>query len=241
MRDGPPPPPRPRPRVADLGASAQAAIPAFYAWGVTVAPAAWGKGVSPFAKGFAILGVVLVGAATLVERDRPRLARPLSVWGLAVTSVIVWLLAGPTSVAGRGDVLIGLLGALGWLLFAFASSAPPLRRQVLAPARISAGPRLRPRVEIPRFDALYVLFGVSAAIGLQAVGWRVSSPERAMLVRLVMLAAGLAVLGAATDLAVSRHAPRPLARSSRRIRRALPLVLFLAAVTVTGAVFAFVR
>jgi hypothetical protein len=54
-------------RVAELGASAQAAIPGLYAWAITVAPAAWSRGAPIFAKAAAILGLVALATAPFVE------------------------------------------------------------------------------------------------------------------------------------------------------------------------------
>jgi hypothetical protein len=83
MTDPPPPdPPGPGPtageasasrrnvvltRLSELGASAQAAIPGLYAWAITVAPAAWSRGAPLFAKVAAIIGVIALTTAPLVE------------------------------------------------------------------------------------------------------------------------------------------------------------------------------
>lgn len=53
--------------VAELGASAQAAIPGLYAWAITVAPAAWSRGAPVVAKLAAIVGVVALVTAPFVE------------------------------------------------------------------------------------------------------------------------------------------------------------------------------
>ena len=54
-------------RLSELGASAQAAIPGLYAWSITVAPAAWSRGAPLFAKVAAIIGVIALVTAPLVE------------------------------------------------------------------------------------------------------------------------------------------------------------------------------
>lgn len=53
--------------VAELGASAQAAIPGLYAWAITVAPAAWSRGAPLLAKAAAIVGVAALVTAPFVE------------------------------------------------------------------------------------------------------------------------------------------------------------------------------
>ncbi len=54
-------------RFSELGASAQAAIPGLYAWAITVAPAAWSRGAPLIAKIAAVIGVVALVTAPLVE------------------------------------------------------------------------------------------------------------------------------------------------------------------------------
>src|SRR6185295_7038374 len=53
--------------VAELGASAQAAIPGLYAWAITVAPAAWSRGAPLFAKVAACMGVLALVTSPFVE------------------------------------------------------------------------------------------------------------------------------------------------------------------------------
>ena len=54
-------------KLSELGASAQAAIPGLYAWAITVAPAAWSRGAPIVAKVAAIIGVIALVTAPLVE------------------------------------------------------------------------------------------------------------------------------------------------------------------------------
>lgn len=58
-------------RMASIGASAQAAIPGLYAWAITVAPAAWSRGAPILAKASAIVGVLALVTAPLVEGAGP--------------------------------------------------------------------------------------------------------------------------------------------------------------------------
>ena len=58
-------------RFSELGASAQAAIPGLYAWAITVAPAAWSRGAPLIAKIAAVIGVVALVTAPLVEGAMP--------------------------------------------------------------------------------------------------------------------------------------------------------------------------
>jgi hypothetical protein len=230
-------------RVSDLGAAAQASIPGLYAWAVTVAPAAWSKGGTLGAKLLALLGVVALGAGLVLERrsaDAARWSRPLSVWGLAIPSALVWLSSSSAMTPLRLDTMRGLAGMLGWALFAFASAAPAIKRSEDANARIVEGAALRPRTRIPKGDVAFMAVGFAIACILQAIGWRATPPERAVLVRLVTLAAGLAVMGGATTIALARHSRRIPAPRRERVRAGFPWVALLSVLLIAGALFYFV-
>lgn len=247
-------------RLSELGASAQAAIPGLYAWAITVVPAAWSRGAPLVAKIAAIIGVIALVTAPLVEgagRSRgqvtehapapsflrawtgPTWARIWSVWGFVLSSAIVWTLAPSALSSVRLDGVRGVLGVVGWGLFAFASAGPSLRSDPEAAARIVAGSALKPRSELPRGDGVYVAGGVLIALGMQSVGWAVQAPERAVLVRLVTVVTGVAVLGATTTIALARHAVRTPAGRGLRLRRALPWLVILALFAAAGVALTF--
>lgn len=268
VRDGDGSPRRARmlSRLADLGASAQAAIPGLYAWAITVAPAAWSRGAPLVAKAAAIVGVLALVTAPVVEgrglRARARApsadarssrpaspgpwsastwARAWSIWGFVLSSAIVWALSPAALSSARLDGVRGALGLVGWGLFAFASAGPALRADAEVSARIVAGSPLKPRSELPRGDGVYVALGVVLALAMQLVGWNVAVPERAVLVRLVTVASGIAVLGGMTRIALVRHTPRIAAPPRLRMRRALPWLALLAVGALAGAVLSVVR
>jgi len=226
-------PPRPRfAKLGAIGAAAQASVPGLYAWAVTVAPVAWSRGGSLFAKGAAIAGLAALGVGVATEgRWGPR-ARFVSVWGLALTSALVWLLVPAALGPLRLDAPRGILGMVGWGLFALASAAPALGADASSSGRIVDDEPLQPRVPIRRGDVVYIGGAIVVAVALQLVGWRVTVPERALLVRLVTLAAALAIIGAATTVSLARHARAVTPTPRSRFRAALPwlaLVLLLAA------------
>ena len=66
----------------------------------------------------------------------------------------------------------------------------------------------------------------------------VSSPERALLVRVVALAAGLAVIGAATELALVRHTSRAERSGRARLRSAGASLLLLGGLAIAGLLLA---
>jgi hypothetical protein len=198
-----------------------------------------------FAKGFALVGLIALAGALVLEHRRPEAAaqaRALAVWGLSSTSAFTWLLVPAAMSTLRLDVARGLAGMLGWALFAFACAAPPVRRNEAGDARIVEGPPLRPRTRLARGDLAIMSLGAAAAGVLQLVGWRSGPPERAILVRLVAVACGLALIGAATAVALARHVRRVPPSRKERIRRSLPWVTMLSLlliIRVAVSVFAF--
>jgi hypothetical protein len=249
-------------QLSSIGTSAQAAIPGLYAWAITVAPAAWSRGAPIAAKVAALIGVLALVTAPLVEGagparpedpstsrglrslrswTGPMWARIWSVWGFVLASAIVWALVPGALSAARVDAVRGVLGMVGWALFAFASAGPALRSDADAAARVVAGATLKPRSELPRGDLGYVLVGIVLALGLQVVGWGIAVPERAVLVRLVTVVSGIAVLGATTSIALARHGRRVPAARSLRVRRALPWIVLLALLLGSGLFFSALR
>jgi hypothetical protein len=226
-------------RFGELGAVAQATVPGLYAWVVTVAPAAWARGAPFLAKALALLGLLLLFAAAGAESRYPRWARITSIWGLTVTSALVWAIAPAALAVTRLDTARGITGMIGWALFAYASAAPALKRvprpidaDVPVPGRERRTDALKPKTRIAKGDTWFVAGGVVLALALQAIGWHVLTPERGLLVRLVTLAAGLGVIGTATTVALARHPVRVHAPSRRRLRAAAP---WLAATFVLAA------
>jgi hypothetical protein len=232
------------PRVAlaqalDLGATAQATVPGFYAWAVTVAPAAFAKGSAGVAMVAAALGLLLVLVAPLFERRWVSLGRVMSIWGLILTSLFVWVLApAHTEALGRSDMVRGIAGMFGWALFALAHVAPALPRRERAADELSR--RLSPRGDSGRVDAIILGAAIVVAVLLQCIGWHAEEAERSVLVRLVSLAAGVIIVSASASVVVSRHAPQKALSGRRRAKRAiLPLVLFGLWV-LTGTAYALV-
>ena len=222
-------------RLSGIGTSAQATIPGLYAWAVTVAPAAWSRGAPLLAKIAAILGVVALLAAIVLDRRAPRWARLVSVWGLVSTSALVWAIAPGGLSPAKLDAPRGVAGMIGWGLFAFSSAGPALPRDPEA-SRVAPGAPLRPRTAVPRGDGWFIFGGALCAVALQIIGWRVAVPERALLVRLIALASGIAVLGAATQIALARHQRRFRPSKRTRMRRSIASVVGLAVLAAIGVV-----
>ncbi len=239
----------------ELGAAAQAAVPGFYAWGVTIMPAAWSRGAPVLAKVSAIAGVIALVGFVLAE---PRLgwrARIGGVWALLAAGVVTWAAAPSALSAFHLDAVHGIAGMFGWGLFAYASAGPAIRRTpsaetALALAGAPGGPGAiggvgaaaaappRTRLRLRRGDHAYIGAALLVATLLQTVGWSVIVPERALFVRLVTLMAAIALLGASAELATARYARRQRPSPRARLRRALPLLVGLAVVGVIGVILA---
>jgi hypothetical protein len=224
-------------RLSAMGASAQASVPGLYAWGVTVAPTAWGRGSSLVAKGAALVALAALVGGVAAERSWGHRARIAALWTFVLACALSWS-AAPSGLAPlRIDAPRGLAGMLGWALFALASAAPALQGRRGDGRVFLDEPDLAPRRGLHRGDAVYVAAGAAGAVALQLFGWRIATPERALLVRLVALAAGLALVGASVDVALSRHVPRAPQSSQRRLRRGMATFLVLALLGLTGALF----
>lgn len=224
-------------RVSGLGSVAQASVPGAYAWAATVAPAAWSRGGGAVAKLTAGLALLALGAGWASERRWGERARVACLWGFVLSSAITWSLA-PTALAPlRIDALRGLAGMLGWALFALALAAPSLEGQRGSTSVVPAEP-LVARRRLARGDAPYVVAAAVVAASMQVVGWRVAGAERALLVRLVALAAGLAVIDAAATIGLARHARRSRRPLEVRLRGSMFALVVLGILLFAGLLFA---
>lgn len=225
-------------RLAAMGPAAQASVPGVYAWAVTVTPVAWSRGAPVLAKVAAGLALLALVSGILGERRWGERARYVSLWGFVLASACVWsatpLALGPL----RVEAPRGVAGMLGWALFALASAAPAIDSD-RAMASVVHDEALPARKSPARGEALYVFAAGTLAMALQVVGWRIKNTERALLVRFVALAAGLAVIGAAADLALARHCLRSHRSRSARLRQAMAPLVALGMLVFAGVLFAF--
>jgi hypothetical protein len=220
-------------RLAAMNAATQTALAGVYAWGVTVAPAALSRGAPPVAKVAMTLALAALGANFAAQRYGER-ARRVGLWGFVLSCAGVWsAVPGALSVL-RVDVVRGIAGMLGWALFALVSAAPARPAIDVPLAALRSFP---PRQELAPGDRLYVATGALVAAALQLVGWRVVSPERALLVRCVVVASGLALIGASVELALARHVrPNKKLSALAVLRPALPFAVLLAVLVAAGCV-----
>jgi hypothetical protein len=228
-------------RLGGMGAAAQASVPAIYAWSVTVAPAAWARGAPLLAKVAATGALVAIAIAVAGERRWGGQARIAALWGFVLASALAWSAAPGALGPLRVDAPRAFAGMLGWALFALTFAAPtiharaPLTREE-EPA--DSDPPLAPRRVLARGDALYLGGGALFAAWLQGIGWQVSSTERAVLVRIVTLAEGIALLAVSTQVALARHVTRVRGRPATRLRRAMPPLVALGLLALSGLLLA---
>ncbi len=192
---------------------------------MTVAPALWEHGEPWIATVAACVGLVALLVVAADDRLWRGRGRAWSLWVFVLASALSWLSAPAALRPLRIDGPRGLAGMLGWALFALASAGPALGDSKEAGRVIEDAP-LEARNRFGRGDMAYPAVGAAVALALQLVGWQVASPERALLVRLVALAAGLAIIGASAEIALARHLPRAVRAGGRRLRSAgIPLIV----------------
>ncbi len=212
--------------ISSDGASVHASVPGLYAWAVTVAPLLWLRG-SAFGvvQGAVAVAPLLLVSGAMLERHFGRRVRFISLWGFVVACAVAWVAAPSGRASLQLDGLREMSGMLGWGLFAFAFAAPPLR-EAAASEPVPGVPLRAAHRQLARGDGYYVAAGAIVAIAIQFVGLDIANAERALLVRFVVLAAGLAMIGTSTELAFARHGSR-IVRSPRSRFRSLfaPLIL----------------
>ncbi|MDP9148921.1 MAG: hypothetical protein M3O36_03120 [Myxococcota bacterium] len=239
-------------RFAAMGAGAQSSVPGLYAWGVTVAPCAWMHGASGGARLFAAaaLAALLLGPV-VGDRFGDRFRVQLF-WTFVLGSGLAWSTAPAAISFPRIDAQRGLAGMLGWALFAITWSAPALRGQPEVAHLLEQDSQSMD--EVQHRVGGRIIIGAMLSAALQAAGWTAATLERALLVRFVGLAAGLSIIGAATELAISRHRPRVVwkglhgdggtraavgARTRGRLRRATGPLLLLGILALGALLFGF--
>jgi hypothetical protein len=173
---------------ARLGPVAQAAIPAVYAWGVTLAPFLFAPALEQVLVTLLPLGAVAL-SLYLEQRRKPHAIHVL-LWGYVGPSTLALLLA-PQRALHRFDWLRGALGLLGYALFAYSVAAPALR----APSTASTS-SVRPNRLAVLLRALYMLIVPVMAFALLALGWDLVEDERAALAHVAACLLGILLMRA---------------------------------------------
>ena len=149
------------------------------------------------------------------------------------------------------DPVQGVLGALGWALFAisWAGDSPAVTTLPTTPAAPAAprSPDQSPhRRALPKGAAVVLaLVSVAAAVPM-VLAWSVRTVERALLAHAVALAAAIALVAFAVDLFEPRSRAEQAGfdaskKPERRIAAALPAFVALTALAVLGAAYTLLR
>lgn len=215
----------------------QASLAATIAFGVTVAPAALGRGSSGLAIVTALVALGAgVGGPVLAERRRA-LGRFVGVVGFVTACLCTWLLSSAALAPARLDPIRAAIGGLAWGAFALSWSdrwhrAPP-------PAVDATAPLLTARSSLPPLAVVIGGVGVLVGLVLVALPWRVRDAERAVVAHAVAVTAATAVVTAAATVAIARgKRHQPARRINSTAGRAL---LLLVVAAVVGAVVMAVR
>jgi hypothetical protein len=245
-------------RLRALRPAEQAAIPATYAWGVTVAPIAWQSTLLSWVAAF--LALLSLAAAIVLERrsERMSLASPaafdnreslalradpqqpgvsgfagaLAVWGFSGMSAAVWILASSRALL-TFDGVRGATGCAGWMLFAFTACGPVVPRSSGDAVAELASARSH---RLPRLDGILMLGSFLGVVVLQGIGWSNREPERGILLRLLAAALSMGWLGASTAFAAERYHKR-----ETRVRTSTGRMILYALFGLAAAVFPYLR
>ena len=215
--------------VGEVGATGQASVAAAFAWAVSVAPCAWARPPSIFAQVTSVLAIGVLAAGLALERLSTRGAaagrvHPAIVWGFALLCAVTWVLA-PDALSPRHfSNARSAASILGWAMFAHACAAP-----ALAPTeavRIEPG-AAREQLRQARGGEAIILCAALCALGLLAAGSEVEVAERAVLIKVVATACGVALVGSAARLAVALQRQRRASSGGPVPYASLVLVLAL--------------
>jgi hypothetical protein len=232
------------------GQAPQGLVAALIAWSITVAPAAFGRGVPIAARAVAVLALAAGLAGPCVAASVPRplrlgkrlgprsIGRALGISGFLALSTVAWLLSSAALQPSRLDPIRAGIGAVSWAVFALAWSD---RWSLGAPPVIDErAPSLPARAALPRGALAVSAVAVVAGLAYTVLAWRVRDADRSALSHVVATGCAVWLLGAAGAVATGRG--KPPSRLPRRVGAAgLRSVLVLTAVVIGGAVVLALR
>ncbi|AGP35785.1 hypothetical protein [Sorangium cellulosum] len=220
------------------GRAPQALLAAVVAWMITVAPAGFGRGAPVSASVAATLAFLCGIAAPLLAASHRRAARHLGISAFLALVTLTWLLAAPSLQPSRLDPVRAAIGGIAWGLFALSwRDRWEARRQ---PEPDPDVPLLQPRAHLPPLAAVIVAFGALVSLAILVLAWRVRDPDRALLAQAVAVACAVALITAASGVAVARGR-RYTAGARRLTHRAVRQLLVLIVFAVLGAVVMMLR
>jgi hypothetical protein len=212
-------------------------LPGLYAWVTTVAYPATYRGVPSSARVTAFVALVALLVGPILVLDRPRLGRAVGIYVFVGSSLATWLLLGPALGVERLEPTRSALGGIGWGLFALGWGS--LRRVGTVPEddpHVIPGAPLVPRSRVPAKAVVILGLGLGGALPPLLLAWRAVGTEHALLAHSAALLCALAIVNAASIVALGRGTPRSLPSARQRIRASLRPALVLLAVLALGIV-----
>jgi hypothetical protein len=212
-------------RLTEVG---QVLVPGIFAWAVTVAPCATGRGSTSFTWIPAFLGFACLVAGAFLVRDRPRLGRALGIWAFLLMSALTWVL-NPTGIrTDRIDPIRAASGTFGWMLYGLGWGAP--WRPGVHPEddpRAQLHPKLEPRRSpILRMPLAVAISAIGAVLAL-VLAWRGLDPNRALMMHGTALACAVALVTVASKVGLSQHQKRTPVTAKQRLMHASPWLMAL--------------
>ena len=211
---------------------------AFFAWAVTIAPAAFSRAGSLASQALSLVCLAAGLAGPALVPTQKRVGRQLGITLFLALATIVWLLTTSALDPLRLDSFRAGIGAIAWGVYAF-SWGEPWRFRTDAP-QDDAGGVLRARSTLPAGAVPIAGAGVLAALALLVVGWSVRDPSRSLLAQAASIGLAVAVVTTSAQVAISRGKGR---RSSVAAlpREALRAILALLVVALAGAALLVLR
>jgi hypothetical protein len=214
------------PELMPLSERTRVLLPGLYAWLLTVELPALSRGARPFGRVTALVALMALVAGLFMVGGRLRLARGLAIYGFIGSCVLTWALLGGELSPARLDRIRAAAGSLGWVLYAFGWGR--VRSAQLpedAPNAVLGAPLLA-RSHLHRATLPIAGCAVVAAVGFEALAFRIDRPEHAVLAHATATACALLVLGASATLALRQGNRIEVASGAARLN----------AVAVRGAV-----
>jgi hypothetical protein len=165
------------------------------------------------------------------------MARYIGVVGFVALSAGSWVLLSRSSLLGPVDPLRGVLGGLGWLLYAFGWGA--LRPFGAVPEddpRVLSGPTLPSRAEPSRVALVRYGAACVGAFVIVVLAWHVERSPQAMFAHAAALGCSIWLVSAGSAQPVDRPHAEPPVSASMRLDQALRPLAALALVLSLGLV-----
>ncbi len=216
--------------------------PGLYAWAVTVAWPASQRFAPLGCRIFALIGVVALVAGTALTVSSPQLGRVVGIWIFVGSCLGAWALLENKISPSRLDPVQGVLGSVGWGLYAISWAGKRAMPRSAAAGAPAINP-VRPRQKITVKGTIVLTLITAAAAVPMILAWWVESIERSLLAHAIGLAAAIALVTISVDV-VDPRAPAAEARRpepQKRVATAAPALTLAATLVLLGAAYALLR